>query len=366
MILKDNDIIFIPPVEKRVEITGEFKRAGLFEIKAKETLSELIRFAGGYTVNSYLSKLQIYRKTQQGSKIIDIPLDEAKNTILQNGDEVRNGSILDLFENRVSILGAVTRPGAYEWTENMMLSDLVMKADSITADAYLKEGHIIRFNPDLTQQLVTFNLNDVLSGAADYPIFQEDIITIKSNFQMLENNTFTVAGHVISPGTFTYMNSITVSDAIYLANGLREGAVENGHVIRIKPDRTYTFIYFNIEDVFLGPSMVFTNVINPRSAVNRKNEYSKTHVGEGATIGANATIVCGNNIGKFAFIGAGAVIIKEVPAYSLWVGNPAKQIGWMSEYGHRLTFNEKGNATCPESGEVYKLKDNQVSKTSKS
>jgi UDP-2-acetamido-3-amino-2,3-dideoxy-glucuronate N-acetyltransferase len=118
------------------------------------------------------------------------------------------------------------------------------------------------------------------------------------------------------------------------------------------------------KDVFLGPSMVFTNVINPRSAVNRKNEYAKTHVGEGATIGANATIVCGNNIGKFAFIGAGAVVINEVPAYALLVGNPAKQIGWISEYGHRLTFNEKKVATCTESGETYKLEDNHVFKIS--
>ncbi|MCB9226989.1 MAG: N-acetyltransferase [Chitinophagales bacterium] len=109
------------------------------------------------------------------------------------------------------------------------------------------------------------------------------------------------------------------------------------------------------DDVFLGPSMVFTNVINPRSAVNRRNEYMKTIVGKGASIGANATIVCGNNIGEFAFIGAGAVITKEIPAYSLWVGNPAKQIGWMSEYGHRLIFDENNEAICPESKEKYKL-----------
>jgi UDP-2-acetamido-3-amino-2,3-dideoxy-glucuronate N-acetyltransferase len=116
------------------------------------------------------------------------------------------------------------------------------------------------------------------------------------------------------------------------------------------------------DDVFLGPSMVFTNVINPRSAINRKNEYAKTHVGKGATIGANATIVCGNNIGKYAFIGAGAVVTKYIPDYSLWVGNPAKQIGWMSEYGHKLSFNEKGTATCPESNETYKLEKNRVVK----
>ena len=116
------------------------------------------------------------------------------------------------------------------------------------------------------------------------------------------------------------------------------------------------------DDVFLGPSMVFTNVINPRSAVNRKNEYMRTTVREGASIGANATIVCGNDIGKFAFIGAGAVVVKEIKPYALVVGNPSKQIGWISEFGHRLTFDEKGIALCPESNEKYELKNNLVSK----
>ncbi len=115
-------------------------------------------------------------------------------------------------------------------------------------------------------------------------------------------------------------------------------------------------------DVFLGPSMVFTNVLNPRSAVNRKNEYLKTHVGEGASIGANATIVCGHDIGAFAFIGAGAVVTKNVPAYSLWVGNPARQVGYMSEFGHRLNFEENNIATCPESNIQYKLHNGGVSK----
>lgn len=116
------------------------------------------------------------------------------------------------------------------------------------------------------------------------------------------------------------------------------------------------------DDVFLGPSMVFTNVINPRSAINRKNEYAKTHVGKGASIGANATIVCGHDIGEYAFIGAGAVVTKNVPPYSLWVGNPAKQMGWISEYGHRLSFDKDGIALCPESKDKYKLEGNRVSK----
>jgi UDP-2-acetamido-3-amino-2,3-dideoxy-glucuronate N-acetyltransferase len=109
------------------------------------------------------------------------------------------------------------------------------------------------------------------------------------------------------------------------------------------------------DDVFLGPSMVFTNVINPRSAILRKDEYRKTIVRKGASIGANATVVCGNEIGQYAMIGAGAVITKPVKPYALVVGNPAKQIGWVSEYGHRLVFEERGNAVCEESGEEYYL-----------
>lgn len=116
------------------------------------------------------------------------------------------------------------------------------------------------------------------------------------------------------------------------------------------------------DDVFLGPSMVFTNVTNPRSAVNRKGEYARTLVKYGASIGANATIVCGHDIGRFAFIGAGAVVTKHVPDYALLVGNPAKQIGWMSEFGHRLEFDKSGIAICEESKERYELKNDQVRK----
>jgi UDP-2-acetamido-3-amino-2,3-dideoxy-glucuronate N-acetyltransferase len=116
------------------------------------------------------------------------------------------------------------------------------------------------------------------------------------------------------------------------------------------------------DDVFLGPSMVFTNVINPRSAINRRDLYAKTHVGKGASIGANATIVCGHDIGEYAFIGAGAVVTKTVPAFALVVGNPAKQLGWVGEYGHRLTFNDKGFAVCPESQQEYQLENNTVSR----
>ncbi|MFN3556989.1 MAG: DapH/DapD/GlmU-related protein [Bacteroidales bacterium] len=116
------------------------------------------------------------------------------------------------------------------------------------------------------------------------------------------------------------------------------------------------------DDVFLGPSMVFTNIINPRSAIVRKDQYARTLVRKGASIGANATIVCGIELGEYCFIGAGAVVIRDVPAYALVVGNPAKHIGWMSVYGHRLEFDEKNEAICPESKEKYRLLDGRVEK----
>jgi len=145
--------------------------------------------------------------------------------------------------------------------------------------------------------------------------------------------------------------NVVVSPGVVLGNNVK---VQNNVSI-------YTGVSCE-DDVFLGPSMVFTNVINPRSAVNRKSEYSKTHVGRGASIGANATIVCGHNIGKFAFIVAGAVVTKNVPDYALVIGNPSRQTGWMSEYGHKLEFDANGIASCKESGEKYKLENNTVTK----
>ena len=146
--------------------------------------------------------------------------------------------------------------------------------------------------------------------------------------------------------------NVVVSPQVVLGNNVK---VQNNVSI-------YTGVICE-DDVFLGPSMVFTNIVNPRSAVIRRDKYVETLVGKGATIGANATIVCGNLIGKFAFIGAGAVVVREVLPYALVVGNPSKQIGWMSEYGHRLEFNNKGMALCPESGEEYRLHEGRVTKT---
>lgn len=145
--------------------------------------------------------------------------------------------------------------------------------------------------------------------------------------------------------------NVVVSPGVILGNNVK---VQNNVSI-------YTGVSCD-DDVFLGPSMVFTNIINPRSAINRRDQYAKTHVGKGASIGANATIVCGHDIGEYAFIGAGAVVTKNVPAFALLVGNPARQVGWVGEYGHRLTFNDLGIAVCPESQQEYRLDNNNVSR----
>lgn len=189
---------------------------------------------------------------------------------------------------------------------------------------------------------------------------------------MKKNNAFVHPTAIVDDGAdlgdnvkiwhFCHVMSDTVIGAgcnlgqnVFVANGVRLGKnvkVQNNVSI-------YTGVTCD-DDVFLGPSMVFTNVMNPRSAVNRKSEYMKTHVGKGASIGANATIVCGNPIGQYAFIGAGTVVTREVPAYALIVGNPGRQIGWMSRYGHRLEFGDSDRAVCEESGEVYQLKGGVV------
>jgi len=147
--------------------------------------------------------------------------------------------------------------------------------------------------------------------------------------------------------------NVVISPSVILGNNVK---VQNNVSV-------YTGVTCD-DDVFLGPSCVFTNVLNPRSGVNRREAFVRTHVGKGATIGANATIVCGHDIGDYAFIGAGAVVTKKVPPYALLIGNPARQAGWMSEYGHRLNFDEKGIAVCPESKQEYKIEGNEVERIS--
>lgn len=172
----------------------------------------------------------------------------------------------------------------------------------------------------------------------------------------------------IGPGTKIWHFSHVMSNCIIGAHcNLGQNVVVSPYVTlgtNVKVQNNVS-IYTGViceDDVFLGPSMVFTNIVNPRSAIVRKNAYKTTLVKKGASIGANATIICGNTIGEYSLIGAGSVVTKDVEPYSLVVGNPSKHIGWVSEYGHRLNFNKDGNATCLESKENYQLKNNKVTK----
>lgn len=191
------------------------------------------------------------------------------------------------------------------------------------------------------------------------PYFAHPTAVIDDNCTIGEGTKIWHFSHIM-PGCVIGNNcnlgqNVVVSPKVILGNNVR---VQNN-----------VSIYEGViceDDVFLGPSMVLTNVINPRSAVSRKTEYKTTLIKKGATIGANATIVCGNTIGEYAFIGAGTVITKDVLPYALVVGNPGRQTGWMSEFGHRLTFNETNIAVCPESKQQYKLENNSVQRINQS
>lgn len=186
-----------------------------------------------------------------------------------------------------------------------------------------------------------------------HSFFAHETAVIDTPYQIGEGTKIWHFSHIMSNSRLgkscNLGQNVVVSPEVVLGNNVK---VQNNVSI-------YTGVTCE-DDVFLGPSMVFTNVINPRSAVNRRDEYLKTKVGKGVSIGANATIVCGNDIGAFAFIGAGAVVTKEILPFALVVGNPAKQIGWVSEYGHRLEFDSAQIATCKESNQQYKLDNNTV------
>ena len=185
--------------------------------------------------------------------------------------------------------------------------------------------------------------------------FAHETAIIDSNCSIGEDTKIWHFSHIMKNASLgkgcNVGQNVVVSPGVVLGNNVK---VQNNVSI-------YTGVICK-DDVFLGPSMVFTNVINPRSAIIRRDEFMQTNVGKGASIGANATIVCGNDIGAYALIGAGAVITKEVLPFALVVGNPAKQIGWVSEYGHRLDFDADGKGRCPESKDTYRLQENKVSK----
>jgi len=186
--------------------------------------------------------------------------------------------------------------------------------------------------------------------------FSHETAVIDDGCQIGENTKIWHFSHIMTGATIgrdcNLGQNVVVSPEVVLGNNVK---VQNNVSL-------YTGVTIE-DDVFLGPSCVFTNVLHPRSAISRRGQYTKTNVGKGATIGANTTLICGHDVGKYAFIGAGAVVTKRVPDYALVLGNPARQTGWVSEYGQALVFDWNGIAHCPESGQEYSLKNNQVTRT---
>lgn len=262
--LKDNDIIFIPPVEKRVQVNGHFRRNGFFELKENESLADLIRFAGGYTENAYQQKVQVYRKTQERQQIIDVDFNKLNTTALMDGDKVRNAEVLDLFENRVSITGAVYRPGEYEWTLGLTLFDLIIKADSLKEDAFQNRGLITRQNKDLTTTTIPFNVQQVASREIDIELLPEDIVSIKSHFDIGETPFVTINGEVMEEGQVPWSEKLTVADVLFMAGGFTEAA-----------DSTYIEISRRLsyeEASSLTDTLVHVYVINHERALNLNSE----------------------------------------------------------------------------------------------
>ncbi|WP_073169939.1 SLBB domain-containing protein [Tangfeifania diversioriginum] len=222
--LKDEDIILIPPTEKQVAVSGEFKRKGLFEVKEDERLNDVIRFAGGFTSDAYWTNLKIYRKNIGGKSIIDVPFHEAESALILNGDSIFSGQTVKIFKNRVTISGAVFRPGEYEWKENMTLKDLIFKADSLKGNAFLNRAIITRLNSDSTRRTLSFDLNPILSGENTILLNPEDSVQIKSLLDLKQTPYISVTGEVLEPGDFHFAENTTLADAIFMAGGFTEAA----------------------------------------------------------------------------------------------------------------------------------------------
>ena len=194
--LENEDIIYVPTYTKKVKVTDGFKRSALFEMKEGEHLNDLIRFTGGFKDDASMSRIQINRKTQQGLKIVDVNFKAVNTTLLENGDVLRAGKIRSIYENRVIISGAVYSPGEYEWTDGLMLSQLIVKADSIIPDAFMNRARIVRLNPDFTTYNIPFDVKKVINGKADISLMPEDSIIIKSYNDLKEAEKITVRGEV--------------------------------------------------------------------------------------------------------------------------------------------------------------------------
>jgi protein involved in polysaccharide export with SLBB domain len=222
--LKDNDVIFVPPAKIRVDLKGFFKRNNIFELKEGETLSDLIRYAGGFTKDAYTGMIKIFRKTQFKQQVIDVPEDMQSSTLLKDGDEVRNTHVLEQFENRITITGSVYRPGPYQWKPGMTLNELIENANGVKDDVFKNKGLITRLNADMTTRTLSFDVQKVLDNEEVIVLEPEDIVSIKSHFDIGENPYVKISGAVMSAGEIPWSEGMTVADVLFIANGFTEAA----------------------------------------------------------------------------------------------------------------------------------------------
>lgn len=223
--LQDQDIIRVAPYDTRLELQGEIKRPGYYEMKEDESLAEAIRFSGGFTDKAYTHRLKVIRKTDRAKRIEDLSGEALNNFMPQNGDLVKVDSILDRFENRVEILGAVFRTGTYELKEGMSLGDLIGKAEGLREDAFTSRALLYRKGEDLTTEVLSVNLRDVLTEREpDIPLQREDVVRVFSIFDLEEEYSVKIQGEVQAPGEFSYMRGMTMEDLIAMAGGLKESA----------------------------------------------------------------------------------------------------------------------------------------------
>ncbi|MEQ7800918.1 SLBB domain-containing protein [Pedobacter sp. ASV1-7] len=223
--LQDQDVINVPVFDKRVEIQGEVKTTALFEIVSGESLNDLIGFAGGFTTEAYTAKIKTFQNTDKERKIMDVASSDFGSYLPKNGDKFVVEAILDRFQNRVEILGAVFRPGMYALDSGQTLKRLITKADGLTEDAFLNRGYINRLNADNTQSLLSFDVAKIMAGTdQDIVLQREDKVTISSLFDLRDEYKVSIQGEVRAPGTFDYADNMKLEDVIQMAGGFREGA----------------------------------------------------------------------------------------------------------------------------------------------
>ncbi|GET24209.1 SLBB domain-containing protein [Prolixibacter sp. NT017] len=222
--LRDQDILFVPTYEERIDVEGAFKRDGLFEVKKGETLANLIKYAGGFAENAYTQNISVTRNTEKEKSIQDVDHAQFSKFTMQNGDMVKADTLLDRYTNRVTINGAVFRPGSYQWKEGMKLSDLLKKADGPKEEAFLNRAILSRRKANWEWENIAFNLGDVEKGTWDTDLRPNDVVTIRSIFDMREDQTVNIVGEVLNPGKFPYNDKMTLEDLIFRAGGFKENA----------------------------------------------------------------------------------------------------------------------------------------------